>query len=158
MPQPWFKQPSFIFSTVLTVVLFFAALYGTEIRKGLAWPRKMMTRKMLESYVKFAENELAALDHIHDNAYYLVLWLAWTTLSLLRWIFWALVIGFTGALFFSAITKDPFYRSPVMLLGPAFGAIIGHVQRTYGTITSLYKYHEHTEALKAGIAEAKAMI
>jgi len=115
-----------------------------------------MTRKMLESYLKFTENELASLEYIHDNAYHLVLWLAWTALSFLKWLFWSVILGIIVSIAAYLITKDVWFRSPSMILGPAMGVIVGHVQRSYGTVMALYKYEQRTSEMKEGIAQAKA--
>ena len=67
------KKPEVILTPVLFAVSLAASLYPGEIRRGMRWPGQEMSRKMIESLFKFSENELGVIEHVHGNAYYLVL-------------------------------------------------------------------------------------
>jgi hypothetical protein len=158
MLPEWFKKPEVIYTTMLAVIGIAVALYPTHIRRGLRWPRQMMTRGMIRSLLKFSKDELAALELLHNNPYNLVLWLAWNLFSLVKWVFWGVVAGaiLNFAIYF--ITKDVWYRSPLSLIWVLPGVIYGRGGRLSGTLRGLFHFDTTTATLKNTIEECNKLL
>ena len=153
MLPPWLTKPEVIFSTVLTVLFFIGSLYAGEIRRSFHWPRKAMIKSLL----KFSETELKWIELLHENAYYLLLWLARSVFDMFNLLFWimasALVVNVIGYL----VLKHFLWTSWVtVVFGPMMGAVIGRARRDYGIIKSLYNYDKTVATLKNNIEVCKA--
>src|SRR5579871_2102009 len=91
LPQ-WFWKPEVLYPTLLAVALFLvgtsvsvlASAYPEKTKRMLTLPGRGMNRSVLKHY----EIELDFLERIHDNSYQMTLWLAWSVMSILRYLFW----------------------------------------------------------------------
>jgi hypothetical protein len=152
LPQ-WLTKPEVIFSAGLGLVFFIASLYSAEIRRSFKLPRK----KMVQSLLKFSENELQTIEFMHENAYYLLLWLARSVFDILNTLFWIMLaaIGVNMMAYFT-VGHLLWTSWIVAFFGPMIGAILGQGRRNYGTIKALYDYANTVARLKRTIELCKA--
>jgi len=152
MLPDWFKKPEVVYTTVLFLIGIAVSLYPSIFRKGLGLPGKAMRRSLLS----LSENELRLLEWLNGNAYALVLWLAWSLVDLLNYLFLLLLLsGFIDIAGYFITGKLLWTSWVTGFISPSLGAIIGRSRRNYLIIKGLYNFDKRTTELKETIQRCR---
>jgi hypothetical protein len=157
MLPAWFTKPEAIYATILFVIGTAISLAASAYPEGARRLLGMPGRRAKMSLLKFSENELRSLEVIHENAYYLLLWLAWSGLEVLNYLLLMFVISGVGNFVAYAITGKLLWTTWFAgFVSSSIAVIGGRTQRCRQTVMSLYNYEKETEKLKRNISLIKA--
>lgn len=155
MLPEWFRKPEVIYTTILFALGVLVSLYPSKVRYGLGFPG----RKAKEKILKSLENDLRALELIHGNAYYLLLWLAWGVFDVMRYMIIIFVVSSSVNFTAYLMTGKLLWTSAVTgFVAPSMGGVIGRTLKNYDMVMGLYDYDNRTTKLRRMISDCRGWL